>query len=293
MQSQQSVSAESHQKVLLSRIKSLQHELEDVILDGKSIDKEFELFKSKGNQLRADYIKKKDECRLVYDREVEEYQKQLTFSQEMLEKKKEERKALLNYLKDSGIFLNSFDDLQNFGWSTLKQMANSNINVEVIEAQKKKAAEFNRLSRVARDKMNILAPLLDDARMSQMQANMKKEELISNLENWKTQNEQQQKQIFKMQSDHERLNLLIKQCGSTNEHMSEFIFKNVRAECQSFLNSKCPKELFKGLLKFKERQERIIKLLKHKDIKLARETNSLTVASDQTADLMQYYDNVN
>lgn len=286
------ISAESHQKVLNSRIRSLEHELEDVMTDSKSIDREFEQFNLKGYQLRTDFIRRKDEYMSEYERELEEYQKQLKLAQDKLEKKKEERKTLLDYLKDSGIFVKSFNDLQNFGWITLKQMAASNMNVEIVESQKRKAAEFSRVSRIARDKMNILAQLLNDARMNQMQVNMKKEELISNLENWQRQNEQQQKQISKMESDHERLNLLIKQCGSTNEPMSEFIFKNVRAECQSFLNSKCPEELLNGLLKFKTRQERIIKLLKHKDIKLARETNSLTVASDQTADLMQYYDNL-
>lgn len=292
MEQSQVPSVEAHRKVLNSRIRSLEYELEGVVAEGKDTDKEYEQFKLRGEQLKAELSSRIEELKSEFERELEEYQKQTKLAKEMLEKKKEERTVLLDYLNESGIYLKPFDNLQNFGWHTLKQIAASNNNVEIMETQKRKAAEFNRLSRIARDRMNVLAELLNSAKMSHMQANMKKEEMVANLENWKSQNESQKKQIAKMQSDHERLNLLIKQCASSNEPMSKFIFKNVRAECQSFLNSKCPKELLNGLTKFKTRQDRIIKLLKHKDIKLARETNLLRVATDQTSDLMQYYDNV-
>lgn len=290
MESQQVLSEEAHLKVLNSRFKSLEYELENVLIDGKNIDKDIEQFKLRGHQMKADIIAKKEQLKLKFDGEFEEYHQQIKLAKEMLGKKEEERKVLLEYLKNSGIYLKPFEDLQNFGWHTLKHIAASNKNIEVAETQKRKAAEFSRLSRIARDKMNTLAEVLNSAKMNQLEANMRQDEFMANLEDWKLRNESQLKQITKMQNDHERLNLLIRQCGSTDEPMSEFIFKNVRAECQSFLNTKCPKELLNGLRKFKTRQERIIKLLKHKDIKLARETNLLRVATDQTADLMQYYE---
>lgn len=293
MDPQQALTLKAHLEILKSRLTSLQGELDAALREREITKKELEALEAKRKSLRDEFEQRRNEIEEEYNNEVLEYQKQNRLAEEVLENKREERKALLEYLYNSHICERTYLETNNFDWPTLERIAHDNDRKATIDDQiMQKATVLDSLNKKARARLNTLYELLTSTLVTKNRASNKLDEIKEYLKDWEEILAIQEKKIQKMQNDNERLNALIKQCASTNEPMSDYITKNVRAKCHSFLNSSCPEELLVGLSKFQARQARMIKLLKHKESKLSRETNHLQVAKDQTSDQMQYYLNI-
>lgn len=285
-------SAKAHLDVLNSRIASLQKELENALREEEEIEKEMTALTTKRKKFEGDCKQRLRELETDYNSKNQEYQKQVKLAIEVLEKKKEERHALLEYLANCNICDRLPDDVRNLDWESLKVMANGTEKADGLEVQRSKALLLADLNQKARVRLDAMSELFSKTVTAKSRISNRIQELREFANSWSSMAESQEKKMAKMHTENERLNLLIKQCALTNEPMSEYVTKNVRAKYQSFLNSSCPKELLNGLKKFRTRQDSVIKLLKHKESILNRDTNQLQVATDQTADQMQYYLNI-
>lgn len=288
---QQALSAKSHLKVLQSRVLSLQNELELALNSEEIINREIEYSKSKLEEAQRDIYIRREKIEDEYRSEIQEYKKQNRLIEEMLDKKKEERRALLDYLYSLKMPIKLPEDLKSFDWTSLKKVMTNSRKNDLMEAQNIRATLLADRNSQMRALLKKIKDLFSSTQEVKFVNNESLEELKCRMVDWKETIEVQEKRISKMQVENERLSLLIKQCAHTNEPISEFMAKNVREKCHSFLNSNNPNELLEGLTRYKSRQERMIKLLKHKEMKLGQETNLLRIATDQTADQMQYYVN--
>lgn len=292
MNPQQAISAKAHLNVLRDRLLTLKGELEIALREEEQIDGELEMFRVKGEQTFKENAQKKEELEANYINELQECQKQNRLAEDMLEKKKEERQSLLEYLYGLNLCQRSNDDVKNFDWVSMRKMVMLETKSEVLDENHKKLFFLTSLNQQAKAQLNDIFGLFKSTQLVKQRAKSKIEEIKEFVALWKKTKDEQEKKILKMQNDNERLNLLIKQCASNNEPISDFVTQNVRAKCQSFLHSRCPKELYNGLSKYRTRQDRIIKLLKHKENKLSRDTNLLKMATEQIVDHMQYYLNI-
>jgi len=292
MESQQALLARAHLSILKHRVLSLRDELEVALNEKEALNKELEFFKIKWNSLESECKKRREELDTRYEEENQEFKRQIKLAEEVLERKEEERKALLNYLYESNICEKTPSDLRQFDWPILTKMAAEEQGMGLLEGQRQKASVLASVNQKARSRLSEMYDLFVSTVDSKNKTMSKMNEIKEYMKTWKETNIEQEKVIAKMQTENERLNLLIKQCALSDEPISESVTRNVRDKCHSFLNSTCQEDLLSGLKKYKMRQDNMIKLLKHKENKLARDTNLLEVARDQTADQMQYYLNI-
>lgn len=289
---QSSHSIRAHIQILKSRVEILECELKNSSRQIESTESDLRHMQTRWNTTSDDLKERKDELIGRYNQEVDDYNRQIQLSEEVLAKKRDERQALLGYLKEKNICDSTGLDLRNFDWDTLRKIIQGRDKSEIIIEQEQQARKLSDLNLKARENLNDLSELVSSALLIKEDRNRTFDYVKGFVEDWKRFNEEQEKKIAKLQTENERLNLLIRQCAASNEPMSEYVTKNVRAKCHSFLNSDNPQELMTGLTRFKMRQERMIKLLKHKENKLTREINQLQVAKDQTHDQMLYYSNI-
>lgn len=292
MDPQQVLSMKAHLNVLKSRFESLHHELESAVLAGNDVQKDLESLQLRWNSLAVEYDRRKEEIETEYDAEIQEYRKQIKLSEEMLEKKKEERKALLDYVHESHISEKIPDDFRNFDWESLHKMVLGHRRSDHIDRQKQKSEELASLNKKARLGVSEMFDLVPATINDRNRLASRIQEVKAFIKDWQEAQEHQEKKIVKMKNENERLALLIKQCAFGNEPVSDYVTKSVRAKCHSFLSSGSSEERLQGLIKYRMRQQRMIKLLKHQENRLAQETSRLQIAADQTSDLMMYYLNI-
>lgn len=280
-----------HLQVIQRRISSLENELQLALRTEEFLKKELDFAKHKFESLTLELKQKSKESESNYIDELEEYRKQNKLIEEMLAKKKEERKVLLDYLYSSKICDKLPNELRDFDWEGLKNVFTVTKKGDFLESQRQKILLVVDLNKTMRNRLSKINQLFSSTLETKKRNTAYYEKLKQYNLGWKQTNESQEKKIIKMQLENERLNLLIKQCVLTNEPISEYVTKNLREKCHSFLNTSSPDELVNGLTKYRSRQERIIQVFKHKEMKLARENNQLQIARDSTADQMQYYSN--
>lgn len=291
MDPQQALSAKAHLDIIRARIESLHDELKKAAEESYNLSDQYELGVGKVESAKEDGQVRRNELEFNYAEEIDEYHKQIQLAEEMLAKKKEERDALLNYLNVSNIYdIKLNKDLREFDWDNLKRIVTSK-RPDIIHEQYKKATEMSKLNERLGSRLSNTRELFSSTVAARDRRRSKVNELEVFIRCWKETSEAQEKKISKMRIENDRLDMLIKQCV-TSEPISEFVEKNVRDKCHSFLGSSSDEDLLNGLIKFKLRQERMIKLLKHKENTLTRDTNLLQVAKDQTSDQELYYVNL-
>lgn len=291
MDPQQVLSARAHLDIIKSRIEYLRNELKLAVEINHDLITEYESEIAKIEAAKEDGQTRFKELDLEYSGEIQEYKKQVKLSEEMLAEKKKEREALLNYLNESNIYdIKLNKDFRELDWINLKRIITSK-KPDITYEQYKKSIEMSKLNEKFQSILSSTNELHSSTVAVKDRRYAKVNELEGYLHFWKDLNECQEKKISKMRSENDRLDILIKQCA-TNEPLSEFVEKNIRDKCHSFLASSTQEDLLNGLMKFKLRQERMIKLLKHKESKLTRDTNLLQVAKDQISDQELYYINL-
>lgn len=278
-----------HYKLLQAKLKSLEVDLKEADSYDKEITKETEELEAKIKENAADFEQKKAETEKMFTEKLDEYRKQVKYFEAQLAKRIEERDSQLAYLSELNICEVSHRDLVNFDWPTLKKLAGNGDKNDLREKQYEKAIETAKIAEVVRDKIKALFVILnstEDIRCKVVNSILSVKEQI---EQYKEVATAQQKTITGHEQENYRLTLIIKQCIAHNEPMSEFVTKNVRDKCHSFIKSENDDELIYGLKKYKKRQDNKATILKMKVIKLSQELSSIQVASDQTADLIQHY----
>lgn len=292
METLQAMSARAHLKLLETRICCFRDELKAAMEEAADIRKNFETYSRKNDELIKECSLKRQELDSNYSEQIQEYEKQIKISEEMLVKETEKRQTMLDYLRDLNITIKLPDDVKDFDWSSIEKMASNCELVDNIEEQKRKANLLEETNELANYKLNEMFELLNATIILKTKVKSRVDELNKMANEWKQMIIMQEKKINKMREENIRLNILVKQCVNVNEPMSKYVTDNVRAKCQSFMNSSTVEELVYGLKKYKSRQDRIIKLLKHKENKLTRDINLLQVAKDRTADQMDYYNTI-
>ena len=283
----------NHLIILKSRVKSLQEELEAAVRAGKVSDERIKALREGSNAIQANSLERLQELTTKFNAEIAEQQRQIQLSQDVLDKKKEERQALMSYLTGLDLEERSLEDLREFEWDSLQRIAeNLHKPKEDLLVQNQKA---ERLKEVIQDTKSLLSRFNEAATSTSLVRDRfvgAFDVVKEQSENWSSSLSIQKDRMNKLQRDNERLNVLLRQCVTASENMTDYITKNVQAKCQSFLNCESPHELLDGLKKFKARQDKVIKILKHKDDTLGSETNRLEVAKDQTHDQLKFYLNL-
>jgi hypothetical protein len=280
----------THLIILNSRVKSLGEELEAAIKLGKITDERIKALQDGINMIHSNRQDRLQEIEAKFETELNDQKKQIQLAQDVLEKKKEERHALMGYLSGLDLEERSLEDLREFEWDSLQRIAENQHRLnEDLVAQTQKAEVLNDQLQKAKLSMTQVNEILTSTGLVKDRFSRTWNAFTTLSDAWISIRSSQESRINKLQSDNERLNVLMKQCLSANEHMVEHITKNVQAKCQSFLNSESTDELIEGLKKFKARQDRVIDLLQHKDNQLGSETNKLEVAKDQTHDQLRFY----
>lgn len=292
MENHNAMMTRAHVHILKLRVESLQCELKISTDQSEQLDQELNLAQSRLRSIREDFNERKEELVARYNHEFVEYNKQIRLAEEVLTKKRDERQAMLDYLKEKNLCVTSCLELKDFDWDTLKRVLQGRDKSEIIIEQEESAQKLSELNLKARSRLQDLSRLIASTAKLKDVRNRTYNYLKEHVDEWKTINQDQEKKIARLQGENERLTLLIKQCAASNEPMSDYVTQKVRAKCHSFLNSEDENELILGLTKFKQRQDRMIKLLKHKENKLSRDINQLVVAKDQTHDQMLYYTNI-
>lgn len=283
--------AKIHLKILSSRIISLEKELKAALRDGRIADERKKNFQESLQTADANRLEKIQVLESKYGVEIDEYRKQIKLAEEVLARKKEERQAMIDYLTSLDLAERSHGELKNFDWTSLQRLT-ENIHKPSKEVLEKynRVEDMNELSELARKHLDDINEQISSVEIVKDRFKSTVDSFREHLGNWNKMKESQEKRITKIQTDNEKLNLLLRQCVASNEPLSEYITKNVHAKCQSFVNCEPgSSELLDGLRKFKNRQDRIIELLRHQDAKLGNETNMLQVARDQTHDQLKFY----
>lgn len=293
MDPQQALSAIAHLEVIKARVTTLRKEFLDVAHTNHDLLVEIENTEGKLEAFQQDDQARRQDLESVYSNEIQEYNKQIKLNQDMFEKEKERRKALLSYLGESNIIELNLDRSlgMDFDWIYIERLISSKKVASVVDEKYRKAKELSQLNRKMQSRLLDASSLYSSTDEARKMRQSKVDEIKEYIRQWQGMSELQAKKIAKMEAENDRLDLLIKQCAAT-EQIDEFVERNVREKCHSFLESSSPEELLNGLMKFQLRQQRMIQLLKHKDNKLTRDTNLLQVAKDQTSDQEQYYSNL-
>lgn len=279
-----------HLNILNNRVAALRLELELIQRDGLVIDQRFQAMKEGLQTIESNRRERLEGIHSKYESELNDYQRQIGLAEEMLNKKQEERQALLGYLRDLHMDVSFPDDLKDFDWDTAtKIVASHNKKKDDIFEQNKKAEILYELNHRAKLRLDEINELLSMTSMDKDRLQKSVKEFSGHTKEWQKISSLQSDRIFKIQNDNERLNALIRHCIVSNEPMSNYVTKNIHAKCTSFIYSNNAEELKGGLMKFRARQERIIKLLRYKENQLGDQANKLQVARDQTIDQMRYY----
>lgn len=292
MEKRAAVLTRAHVQIFSSKIESLQCELKNSLDQNDMTDHELSVAQSRLENVRDKFKERQEELTARYNHEIVECNKQIRLAEEVLARKREERQAMLDYLEEKKLIETSCADLKDFDWNSLKRIIQERDRSEIIIEKEAQAQKLSDLNLKARNQLNDLKRMILSTTVLKEERNRTFDYIRSHAENWKQLLEIQEKNITKLSGENQRLNLLIKQCAASNEPMSDYVAKNVRAKCHSFLNCENEQELLGGLTKFKQRQDRMIKLLKHEENKLSGEINQLMVAKDQTHDQMLYYTNI-
>lgn len=279
----------SHYKLLQSKLNCLEVELNQAVESDKEITTETEELETKLKDNADDFKQKKTDMEKAYAEELDEYNKQVKYLEELLKKKVEERESQLAYLGELNVCEKSHDELLGFNWSTLRKIANNGDKNEMNEFQYHKSVETSALVEVAQTALESIFVLADSTKDARSTVLARILEIREYIGRWKKVASNQQRTIMSLESENYRLNLIIKQCISNDEPMSENITRNVRDRCLSFINSTSVEDLIQGLKKYHQRQDNKIKLLKRKVNKLSHELSHLQVANDQTSDLIHHY----
>lgn len=272
------------------RIESLKSELKNAISVDQEIDSDQRMINSRWSTFQEDIKQRKEIIESKYGEEIKEYKKQVRLAEEMLSKRRDERKALMDYLCDAKVCEKSHEDLKDFDWESLMKMAVAQGRKDVLDEQGKKGYRLANMNQCVRLRLSDMFELLSTTILADNKIRSKLDEMIKDQQKWIEINGEMERTISKMQLENERINLLVKQCAVSKEPMSEYVTNNVRAKCHSFLESSTTEELLAGLNKFKIRQDKVIQLLRYKEIKLNRDVSLLLVAKDQTIDQQQFYD---
>lgn len=292
MEKRAAVLTRAHVQIFRSKIESLQCELKNSLDQNDMTDHELSVAQSRLENVRDKFKERQEELTARYNHEIVECNKQIRLAEEVLARKREERQAMLDYLEEKKLIETSCADLKDFDWNSLKRIIQERDRSEIIIEKEAQAQKLSDLNLKARNQLNDLKRMILSTTVLKEERNRTFDYIRSHADNWKQLLEIQEKNITKLSGENQRLNLLIKQCAASNEPMSDYVAKNVRAKCHSFLNCENEQELLGGLTKFKQRQDRMIKLLKHEENKLSGEINQLMVAKDQTHDQMLYYTNI-
>lgn len=292
MDTRHTVLAKLHLELFKGRIIALKDELERAKKEGQKLDSLLAYWRERHISMDEESQNNMQQLEGRYRREIEETHRQNELAREMLDKKEEERCSLLGILNQLNFCDRIDKDTKAIDWTSLKDSALKRLKSGKLDAQKQKAQVLSSLIQQSRADLDELTSFKVELSDLQTKFRVKMEDFKDSIKQGDAMKSDQEQRINKMQQDSERLKLLIKQCAATNEPISAFVTKNVQAKCHSFLDSKSVDDLRCGLLKFKERQEQMIKILRHKESRLVRDCNLLKVAADQTADHTQYYTNL-
>lgn len=280
-----------HVAILHRRFAELKAELDRVSREGFDIQASIENFRTHCDLLQEDYKQYELDQELRYSTEIEEFQRQNERLRDIILKKKEERQSLLESLYETNIcYRTDHGDMKNFDWDTLGRLASMSEATKKFNEQKailQQVEEFNSMNRERLDKSSELYKSMIESR--DVVRNKLDQLRNANAECMRAKDDQEQT-ILKLTEESTRLHLLVKQGATmTSEPLSDYVSKHIRATSYSFLTASDPEELIIGLKKFKQRQSRYIKLLKHKIAVLNTDLNSLQIARDQTNDEADYY----
>lgn len=285
----QAVSNISHLKLIESKFSVLAAELEVALKNRAEIDQESEELKIKLNENAEEFQQKRSDMERSFAEKLEEYGKQVRYFEEMLHKKIEERDSQLGYLRQLNINERIPEDLIGFNWDTLKRIASNGDKNDARDKQYQKAIETSVMAESAQIKLERLGHLLESTIDARRTVSNRVQQIRAHIKDWRELTTQQQKTIGLHESENYRLMLIVKQCISNDEPVSENITRNVRDKCHSFINSENDEELAQGLRKYHKRQANKIRLLRRQVNKLSNELSLLQVASDQTSDVIQHY----
>lgn len=282
-----------HLQILNLRVASLEQELNVALSASKAADDRIKALNEGLNTIATNRLGRTQEIETRFEAEKSDCNRQIKLAEDVLTKKIEERQALMTYIRGLELNERSFDELREFDWNSLQRLAeNIHKPSETLLEQYYKAESLNETIQKAKLKMTELYEVLSSTTFFQDRLNKSLDEFKGHFNTWARIRVLQEKRINKVQGENERLNTLIRQCIATNEPMSEYITRNIQKKCHSFVHSKNSQELLDGLMKFRSRQDRIIKLLQYKDNKLGSVTNKLQVAKDQTHDQVRFYLNM-
>lgn len=278
-----------HYKLLQLKVNSLDFELREAMKCEANTDKEIVAAETKMRENFAEYEQKKADLVKEYGEKIDLFSKQVKYHEDVLAKKIEERQSQLAYLAELNVCEKSHQDLVGFDWLTMRKIAAKGGLDEVHGRQYQKTLETATIARSVQCKVDKLYVLLDSTRITRARVSDRMLEIEKVVKGCKDEISKQQAAMGVHESENYRLSLIIRQCISNNEPMSENISRNVRDKCHSFINSNNDSELVQGLEKYHRRQANRIKLLRLKAKKLSYDLSHLQVTSDQTADLIQHY----
>lgn len=283
-----------HWKILNHRVSSLEKELKAALTENKIYDERKRLLESGLQSVEANRLERNQMLDSKYSEEIEQYGKQIKLAQEVLSKKQEERRAMLDYLLSLNLIEHSYNDLKDFSWTSIQRL------IENISKPNEDVQERLATAEDIKELSEVLSKHLDELNDQMTSTEIIREKLRSTIEDmkrysifWKNQRRRQEARIEILSNDNDKLNLLVRQCIASTEYLPERVTRTIQAKSLSFLQSEPDSsELIEGLRKYKSRQYRIIELLRHKDSKLGTETNRLQVACHQTHDQLRFYNNL-
>lgn len=292
MQTEQAVSVGRHISILQKRVDNLEKELRRVQDEKNNVEVAIQSWQYFRDKQDHEYSQRMLDVDVRFKKEMSEVEKQIALARSLVDKKLDERDALMSLLKQTNLIDDIHDDFDKLNWSKLRNLALKSNRPGCSEKMMEKISKFNELSAKFRSDMQELAALRETVLEIKLQFDKKHQLFKSCNVAAATKNEENDKQIEKYKSENERLNLLIKQCAMSDEPMTEFVSDNIRAKCHSFLETENFDEMLQGLSKFQSRQSRMIKLLRFMECRHIRDCNLLQVALEETTDHTKYYSNL-
>lgn len=289
METEQALTAKKHINILQSRVDHLEKELLRVQEEKNSVEWLIKDWENLQITQENEFSQRLLDVENRYRKDEADVMKQINVTRFVVDKKKEERDALICALKQTTFLEYLDDDLTKVDWNTLKMKAlngNKQKNHNNVLA---KAEPFSQSLEKAKHNMKEMIDLRNSVMSLKTQFDNKHSQFREINLVASANCLEKEKQIEKYRSENERLKLLIKQCAISDEPISEFVTQNIRAKYHSFLDSNNPNDLITGLKKFQQRQSKMIRMLRFMECRIIRDCNLLQVASEQTADHTQYY----
>lgn len=161
METEQAVSAKKHISILQQRVDNLEKELKRVQIEKDSVEATIKEWENIKISQESQFSERLNEIENKFKRDEAAISKQIALTRIVVDKKKEERDALIGALKQTTFLDYLDDDLNKVDWNTLKFKALNVKKTKTNQGLSAKADTFKQLVEKARLNMKDMLELRD------------------------------------------------------------------------------------------------------------------------------------